>query len=177
MQKTFALSTALAALIMSGASTLAQTPPPPPPAHHGIFSKLFHPKPKMTHPATGSFGRPGQMMPGHMMPGHMMPGHMMPGHMMPGHMMPGHPGMVGRPGMGGMMPMHGGVIANKNSHVYHLPGDRGALPAAQNRIYFSSAAAAEAAGYHRAGGGRPAMGRHPNMQGTPMHGMPGAMSR
>ena len=157
MQKTFALSTALAALIMSGASTLAQTPPPPPPAHHGIFSKLFHPKPKMTHPATGSFGRPGQMM--------------------PGHMMPGHPGMVGRPGMGGMMPMHGGVIANKNSHVYHLPGDRGALPAAQNRIYFSSAAAAEAAGYHRAGGGRPAMGRHPNMQGTPMHGMPGAMSR
>ena len=167
MQKTFALSTALAALIMSGASTLAQTPPPPPPAHHGIFSKLFHPKPKMTHPATGSFGRPGQMMPGHMMPGHMMPGHMMPG----------HPGMVGGPGMGGMMPMHGGVIANKNSHVYHLPGDRGALPAAQNRIYFSSAAAAEAAGYHRAGGGRPAMGRHPNMQGTPMHGMPGAMSR
>lgn len=162
MQKTFALSTALAALIMSGAGTLAQTPPPPPPAHHGMFSKLFHPKPKMTHPATGSFGRPGQMMPGHMMPGHMMPG---------------HPGMVGRPGMGGMMPMHGGVIANKNSHVYHLPGDRGALPAAQNRIYFSSAAAAEAAGYHRAGGGRPAMGRHPNMQGTPMHGMPGAMSR
>lgn len=160
MQKTLVLSTALAALTISGAGTLAQTPPPPPPAHHGIFSKLFHPKPKMTSPATGSFGRPGQMM--------------------PGHMMPGHSGMGGRPGMGsmgGMMPMHGGVIANKNSHVYHLPGDRGALPAAQNRIYFSSAAAAEAAGYHRAGGGRPAMGRRPNMQGTPMHGMPGAMSR
>ena len=162
MQKTFALSTALAALIMLEAGTLAQTPPPPPPARHGIFSKLFHPKPKMTHPATGSFGRPGQMMPGHMMPGHMMPG---------------QPGMVGRPGMGGMMPMHGGVIANKNSHVYHLPGDRGALPAVQNRIYFSSAAAAEAAGYHRAGGGRPAVGHRPSMQGTPMHGMPGTTSR
>ena len=48
--------------------------------------------------------------------------------------------MMGRPGTGGMMGMHGGVVANKNSHVYHLPGDRGALPAPQNRIYFSSAA-------------------------------------
>ena len=155
MQKIVTLSAALAALTVLGGSVLAQTPPPPPPVHHGIFSKLFHPKPKPGQPATGSFGQPG--------------------HMMPGHMMPGHSGMMGRPGMGGMMPMHGGVIANKNSHVYHLPGDKGALPAAQNRIYFPTAAAAEAAGYHRAGGARSTMGR-PMMHGSPMHGMPGSMT-
>lgn len=131
MQKTLTLSAVLAALAILGAGALAQTAPPPPPAHHGIFSKLFHPKPKPGQPATGSFGRPG-----------------------------------------GMMPMRGGVVANKNTHVYHLPGDRGALPAPQNRVYFRSAAAAEAAGYHRAGGGRSTMGRHPMMQGSPMHGMP-----
>lgn len=147
MQKTFTLSAAFAALTVLGGSALAQTPPPPPPAHHGIFSKLFHPRPKPVQPATGSFGQTG-------------------------HMMPGHSGMMGRPGTGGMMGMHGGVVGNKNSHVYHLPGDRGALPAAQNRVYFGSAAAAEAAGYHRAGGARSTMGRHPMMQGSPMHGMP-----
>jgi len=173
MQKTVTISAALAAFAVLGGSALAQTPPPPPPVHHGIFSKLFHPKPKTVQPATGSFGRPG-MMTGH--PG-MMTGHpgMMTGH--PG-MMTGHPGMMGngRPGMGGMMPMHGGVVANKNSHVYHLPGDRGALPAVQNRIYFPSAAAAEAAGYHRAGGARSTMGR-PMMHGSPTQGMPGSMTR
>lgn len=154
MQKILTVTATLAALTLLGGAVTAQTPPPPP-VHHGIFSKLFHPKSK---PATGSFGQPGHMMPNH-----------------PG--MIGHPGMMGRPGMGGMMPMHGGVVANKNSHVYHLPGDRGALPAAQNRIYFPSAAAAEAAGYHRAGGARGTMGRHPIMQGSPMHGMPGTMNR
>ena len=164
MQKTLTLPAALAAVAVLGTGALAQTPPPPPPAHHGIFSKLLHPHAK-PQPMPGSFGRPGHMMPGHMMPGHMMPGHMMPGHMMPGHS-----------GTGGMMPMHGGVIANKNSRVYHLPGDRGALPAAQNRVYFSSAAAAEAAGYHRAGGAHSTMGRRPMMQGSPMHGMPGRMT-
>ena len=157
MQKIFIVSAALAAFTILGGAVAAQTPPPPP-VHHGIFSKLFHPKPK---PATGSFGRPGMM-----------------GH--PG-MMPGRPGMMGQPGMmgrpGGMMPMRGGVVANRNSHVYHLPGDRGALPAAQNRIYFPSAAAAEAAGYHRAGGARATMGHRPMMQGSPMHGMPGTMNR
>ncbi len=151
MQKILTVPAALAALILVGGAAMAQTPPPPP-VHHGIFSKLFHPKPKPVQPATGSFGQPG-------------------------HMMPGQPGMMGRPGMGGMMPMRGGVVANRNSHVYHLPGDRGALPAAQNRIYFPNAAAAEAAGYHRAGGARGAMGRHPMMQGSPMHGMPGTMNR
>lgn len=158
MQKTFTLPAALAALTVLGGSALAQTPPPPPPVHHGIFSKLFHPKPKTVQPTTGSFGRPGGMM--------------------PGNTMPGHSGMMGRPGMmpghSGMMPMHGGVVANRNSHVYHLPGDRGALPAVQNRIYFPSAAAAEAAGYHRAGGARGTMGR-PMMHGSPTQGMPGRM--
>ncbi len=166
MQKTFTLPAALAALTILGGSALAQTLPPPP-VHHGIFSKIFHPRPKPVQPMTGSFGRPGHMMPGH--PGMMgQPGMM------------GHPGMMGRPGMGGMggmMPMRGGVVGNKNSHVYHLPGDRGAMPAAQNRIYFPTAAAAEAAGYHRAGGARGMMGRHPMMQGSPMHGMPGTMTR
>lgn len=139
MQKIFTLSAALAALTVLGGSAPAQTPPPPPP-HHGLFGKLFHPRPKPVQPATGSFGQPG--------------------------------GMMGHPGMAGMTPMRGGVVGNKNSHVYHLPGDRGALPAAQNRVYFRSAAAAEAAGYHRAGGAHTTMGRHPMMQGSPMHGMP-----
>ncbi len=153
MQKTFTLPAALAALTLLGGSALAQTPPPPPPVHHGIFGKLFHPRSKPVQPTTGSFGHPGGMMPGH-----------------PG-MMPGHSGM------GGMTPMRGGVVGNKNSHVYHLPGDRGALPAPQNRVYFRSAAAAEAAGFHRAGGAHSTMGGRPMMQGTPMHGMPGGVPR
>jgi len=44
----------------------------------------------------------------------------------------------------------GQFIGNKRSHVFHLPGDKGTLPAPQNRVYFKSAAAAEAAGYHQA---------------------------
>ena len=119
---------ALAAFTLLGGSVLAQTPPPAP-AHHGIFSKLFHPKPK-----------PGTVTPMH--PG-MMPNHSMLG----GHsMMPGHSMM-----QGGTSALSGQFIGNKNSHVYHMPGDRGAMPAPQNRVYFASAAAAEAAGYHAAG--------------------------
>ncbi len=71
---------------------------------------------------------------------------------------PAQPGTMGqRPMSGGMMrpgmttAITGGVVGNKNSHVYHLPGDKGALPAPQNRVYFRTAAQAEAAGYHRAG--------------------------
>lgn len=74
---------------------------------------------------------------------------------------PARPGTTGqgplsggtmRPGQAGATtPITGGVVGNKNSHVYHLPGDKGALPAAKNRVYFRSAAEAEAAGYHRAG--------------------------
>ena len=162
MQKTLTVSAALAALTLLGSAVTAQTPPPPPPVHHSIFGKLFHPKPKPVQPMAGSFGHPG-IMNGHMMPGHSG--------------MMGHPGMMGRPGMmGGSGMMRGGIVANRNSHVYHMPGDRGALPAAQNRIYFPTAAAAEAAGYHRAGGARATMTHHPMMQGSPMHGMPGSMS-
>ena len=165
MQKTFTISAALAALIALESCAFAQSPPPPP-VHHGLFGNLFH----HNKPMPGTM--PGHMMPGHMMPGHMMPGHMMPGHMMPGqHMMPGRPGMMGgmMPGRPGMMSMGGGVIGNKNTHVYHLPGDRGALPEMKNRVYFHSAAQAEAAGFHRTGGGNHMM-MQPRMHGSPMHG-------
>jgi len=151
--KTFAASAALT--LLAGAA-FAQVPAAPSPAHRpGILGRLFHPKPK-----------PG-MMPMHpgMMPMHpgMTPNHY--GSMNPNHYggMTGHPGaMGGRPMMGGgamggrpMGGMMGGpIIGNKNTHVFHMAGDRGALPAPQNRVYFPSAAAAQAAGYHVAGGGR-----------------------
>jgi hypothetical protein len=72
----------------------------------------------------------------------------------------------------------GNIIGNKKTHVYHMPGDRGALPAPQNRVYFRTQAQAIAAGYHRAGtGGRkPGMHMGGHMAGhmggghmTPMH--------
>ena len=146
MQKTTTILTTLAALAALTGSALAQTPPPPPPAHHGIFSKLFHPRPKPGQPAAGNFGRPGTYA---------------------GHSSNGYSSN------GGMNPMHGGVVGNKNSHVYHMPGDKGAMPSAQNRVYFPTAAAAEAAGYRRAGSKSGMMGHHPMMQGSPKHGMMG----
>jgi hypothetical protein len=62
-----------------------------------------------------------------------------------------------RPGMPSsrVAPITGGIIGNKNSHVYHLPGDKGSLPAVQNRIYFRTEAQAVAAGYHKSGSGTP----------------------
>lgn len=45
----------------------------------------------------------------------------------------------------------GNIIGNKRTHVYHMPGDPGALPAPQNRVYFHTQAQAIAAGFHRAG--------------------------
>jgi hypothetical protein len=58
-------------------------------------------------------------------------------------------------------PFAGAIIGNKRTHVYHLPGDKGNLPAAQNRVYFHSAAEATAAGYHAAGQhGSSVTGRH-----------------
>lgn len=42
------------------------------------------------------------------------------------------------------------VIGNKNSHVYHYP-TCSTLPLEKNRVYFSSAEEAEAAGYHLCG--------------------------
>lgn len=88
-----------------------------------------------------------------------------------GHPMAGHPGMMGHSMIGGQ------IVGNKNSHVYHLPGDKGALPSPQNRVYFTSAAAAQAAGYHAAGSGRGAMTHgammHKSMtHGTMMHSGP-----
>jgi methylphosphotriester-DNA--protein-cysteine methyltransferase len=56
--------------------------------------------------------------------------------------------------MGSHSMVGGSIIGNKNTHVYHMAGDKGALPAPQNRVYFSSVAAAQAAGYHAAGAGR-----------------------
>src|SRR6478735_644798 len=41
---------------------------------------------------------------------------------------------------GSITPIPGGIIGNKNSHVYHLPGDKGKLPAEKNRVYFHSEA-------------------------------------
>ncbi|MBV9864234.1 MAG: hypothetical protein JO316_02680 [Abitibacteriaceae bacterium] len=49
----------------------------------------------------------------------------------------------------------GGVVGNKKTHVFHLPGDRGKLPEPQNRVYFRTAAEARAAGYHEAGATNP----------------------
>jgi hypothetical protein len=58
-------------------------------------------------------------------------------------------------------PFAGATIGNKRTHVYHLPGDKGSLPAAQNRVYFHSVAEATAAGYHAAGQhGSSVTGRH-----------------
>ncbi|BDI31844.1 hypothetical protein CCAX7_38950 [Capsulimonas corticalis] len=44
----------------------------------------------------------------------------------------------------------GQIVGNKRSHIYHLSSDSGNLPSAKNRIYFGSAAEAEAAGYRAA---------------------------
>ncbi len=51
-------------------------------------------------------------------------------------------------------PVAGNIIGNKRTHVYHLPGDNGALPAEKNRIYFATEAQAQAAGYRLARHGR-----------------------
>ena len=134
MHNALKTSAAILALALLGGAVLAQTPPPAP-AHQGLFSRLFHPKPK-----------PGVTSNHSVMPGHSM---------MPNHSM-----------------MGGQFIGNKNSHVFHMPGDKGSLPAPQNRVYFSSAAAAEAAGYHAAGSGRSTSGHNMTSHKTMMHGAP-----
>ena len=48
--------------------------------------------------------------------------------------------------VGSSVPISGGIVGNKRTHVYHLPGDTGNLPAAKNRVYFRSEAEATAAG-------------------------------
>ena len=73
---------------------------------------------------------------------------------------PAHHGILGRifhrPGQpiasgAGVTPISGGIVGNKKSHVYHLPGDKGSLPSAQNRVYFRTEAQAVVAGYHKSG--------------------------
>jgi len=64
---------------------------------------------------------------------------------------PKKPGLMGRMMGRARQVVHGNVVGNKNTKVYHLPGDKSALPAEKNRVYFKSAKEAEAAGYHRAG--------------------------
>ena len=49
----------------------------------------------------------------------------------------------------------GEVIGNKKTHVFHVAGDHGSLPAPKNRVVFHSTAEAKAAGYHAAGEGTP----------------------
>jgi metal binding Ada-like protein len=67
---------------------------------------------------------------------------------------------------GSRAPFAGAIIGNKRTHVYHLPGEKGSLPAEKNRVYFHSVAEATAAGYHPAGQHRTgSMGRHPHTTG------------
>ena len=132
---------AAAAFTLTAGAAFAQTPPPPP-AHQGILSRLFHPKPK-----------PG-MVPMH---SGTMPMHSTMG---------AHSYRT----MGSHAMMSGQIIGNKNSHVFHMPGDKGALPSPQNRVYFPSAAAAQAAGYHAAGSSRGMTGTRSMMHsGTMSH--------
>lgn len=111
-----------AALTALSAAAWAKTPPPAP-AHHGILGHLFHHSP----PAGGAPVHHG---------------------LFPIHPGMAHPHVPIAPSSGGAVV--GGVIGNKHSHVYHLPGDK-SLPAPQNRVYFPNAAAAMRAGYHAAG--------------------------
>ena len=159
MQKPFIISikisAALTALATFGTgAAFAQAPPPPPPAQHGFPHNIFQ---------------------------HLRPGQgPMPGRPMPGHPMPGRPGY--RP-IGGSTIGIGNIVGNRNTRVYHMPGDRGALPAPQNRVYFRNERAAMAAGFRRAGSshGNHMMGNHTmtnhTMQGSPHTGMPGMMNR
>ena len=125
----FAAALGVAALLLSPAALLAQTPPastPPPPAHH---------------PLSGFMARLHAMHPGHSAPA---PPHQNQ-HINPAAAAPGSTRMAGMPGVAGQ------IIGDKKSHVYHLPGSKGTLPAPQNRVYFASAAQAQAAGFRQAG--------------------------
>ena len=157
--KVFASLSALITL-GTGAAFAQAPPPPPPPAHHGFLHNMFH-RPK-----------PGQINSGRPMPGRPMYG-TTPGHTMGGR--PNYRPMGGRPMGGGMM--GGSIVGNKNTHVYHMAGDRGAMPAEQNRVYFRSEREAEAAGFRRAGDSSGSHSRRPMMHGSPRTGMPGTMTR
>lgn len=49
----------------------------------------------------------------------------------------------------------GQIIGNTKTHVFHVAGDHGSLPAPQNRVIFHSTTEAKAAGYHAAGTSTP----------------------
>lgn len=68
--------------------------------------------------------------------------------------------------------IHGQIVGNKNTKVYHMPGDKGNMPVEKNRVYFKSEAEAQAAGYHRAGtpGQGKATGKTSGMQRGPKAG-------
>ena len=135
---------AVAALALSITPAFAQTSAPlPAPKKPSIFSKLFHPKPK-----PGIYQSNGSAM-------HPMNGQ---SGMMPGHSMVGSHSLMG-----------GQFIGNKKTHVFHMPGDKGSLPSPQNRVYFSSAAAAQAAGYHASGSAHSTTGHSTRMHGSMMH--------
>ena len=79
----------------------------------------------------------------------------------PPHGMPGH----SRMGSFGTAAKAGNIVGNKNTKVYHLPGDKGAMPAEKNRVYFKTEREAMKAGYHLAGSKQ---GAKPHT--LPMHG-------
>jgi metal binding Ada-like protein len=72
---------------------------------------------------------------------------------------------------GSQTPIPGGIIGNKSTHVYHLPGDKSNMPSEKNRVYFHNEAEARAAGYHAAkkGGKHSTTHSHPPKSG---HGAP-----
>ncbi len=53
-----------------------------------------------------------------------------------------------RAAVGSTVPIAGGIIGNKRTHVYHTAADRGNMPSEKNRAYFRTEAEAQAAGYH-----------------------------
>lgn len=141
------LALAGAAALLTASAAFAQTAPGtyPAPKKPGLFSRMFH------HPKTGTMPMHPGMTPMRHGPA-MMPGTSYPGSAYPGTTMPGHHRMLGhRPMMGGSTFMSGGIVGNKNTHVYHMSGDKGNMPAANNRVYFHTEAEAQAAGYRAAG--------------------------
>ena len=136
---------AAAALALTAGAAFAQTSTtaPLPAKKPGILSRLFHPKPK-----PGVYQSNGSAM----------------------HPMSGQTGARSYSTMGSHSMVGGSIIGNKNTHVYHMAGDKGALPAPQNRVYFSSVAAAQAAGYHAAGHHAAGAGRGMTNSRAMMHG-------
>ena len=73
----------------------------------------------------------------------------------------------------------GQIIGNKKTHVFHVAGDHGSLPAPQNRVVFRSTTEAKAAGYRPAGTGTPKAGHamNPERHGSLRTGTTSATGR